>query len=626
MVLIFGITRVNAQLACATLDAGPDVTIDCSTPCTDLTASIIGLPNTNTASYIVAEPACPLPPITGGNPSNITIDDRWSNVINLPFQFTYFQNTYNQVVVAANGQVSFNLGLAGTFNGWAINPGDLIPNNQPNFPLNTIYGAFHDLDPSINPSADKINYLTTGTAPYRQFVVNFNNVRHFGSSCTGFFTTQQIILYESLNVIEVNLIDKPACTAWNDGLAVVGIMGNNLSEFAVPPGRNTGVWTATNETWRFLPNGPQDPNTVFEWTDQLGNVIGNNLTVNVCPAAGTSTYTASISFQLPNGTTHVLDDDVVVTKTGTGNIVIDLGPDIDSCSTAPILLDADTGDPNVVYEWFLNGNPLGAFGPTYTVTFPNSGIYSVDAYDPADPACVVSDSIEVNYYPQPVIDSPPLDLCDNGALGGVFDLTVNDAIVRGAQDPNFQISYYNTQLDAEGGINPIVPANAYPIGGSWETIWVRIQEPSGLCYAVDSFIIGTVAATQPASPTYICDQDGDGQVTLNLNATYSASILNGQNPLDFTVTYHDNPGDAGTGNNPLPTPYTITVSPMTMYARVVNNHVANCFAVTQFDIIIESIPGVGTPPDPLVSCDPDSDGYTEFTLHDADFAITGGDP
>ncbi|MFT4802692.1 MAG: hypothetical protein ACI93N_002473, partial [Flavobacteriaceae bacterium] len=310
LLLLFLPKNSYSQLSCVTLDAGTDVNLDCTQPCTDLTAFIIGLPSQNTSSYIIADPVCSLPPISGGLVTSINADDEWSNAISLPFDFTYYENTYNQIVVGGNGQVSFDSSLAGQYNGWNSAPTDIIPVTNSNFPLNTIYGAFHDLDVSVTGNPNQINYLESGTAPYRIFVVNFDNVSHF--SCNNLETSQQIVLYESLNVVEVNIIDKPTCTTWNDGLATLAIMGNDLTQFSVPIGRNTSVWTAANETWRFIPDGPQDPNTTIEWLDPSGAVVGTGETVTVCPTSGSSIYTVQITFQLPDGTSHTISDQVIV--------------------------------------------------------------------------------------------------------------------------------------------------------------------------------------------------------------------------------------------------------------------------------------------------------------------------
>src|SRR5690606_8600446 len=188
-----------------------------------------------------------------------------------------------------------------------------------------------------------------------------------------------------------------------------------------------------------------------------------------------------------------------------------------------------------------------------------------------------------------------IDICDDGSNPGIFDLTENDDDVRGGQDPLFNITYHNTQLEAEGGTNPIIPANAYPIVGSSETIWVRIEEPTGLCYAVDSFEITFATATAtPPGPYGMCDLNSDGQEPLNLNDTFDAIILNGQDPLEFTVTYHANASDAVLGINPLPQPYIVTGS-VFIYARVENNAVSTCFATTHFNIYYRPNPSPTLP-------------------------------
>ena len=80
------------------LDAGFDMFIDCETFCTDLVADYIALPNLDTTSYQIQGPLCDLPPVTGGAPTNLTIDDVWSDVIALPFEFNFYGNSYTNVV------------------------------------------------------------------------------------------------------------------------------------------------------------------------------------------------------------------------------------------------------------------------------------------------------------------------------------------------------------------------------------------------------------------------------------------------------------------------------------------------------------------------------------------------
>ncbi|MBX2829532.1 MAG: gliding motility-associated C-terminal domain-containing protein [Flavobacteriaceae bacterium] len=381
---------------CSILNAGEDTTIDCGEECITLEAGVIAIPEVDTSSYTINGPICDLPPIDGGTPTNLVIDDTWSSIIDIGFDFSFFGNEYSQMVVAANGQISFDLSLADDFNGWSIDPEDLIPVADDSFPLNTIYGAFHDLNPAVNPDPARINYFVTGDAPFRIFVLNYNTVPHFGGACQDtFFTSQQILLYESLNVIDVNLINKPTCPDWNDGLAVVGIMGNNLSEFSVPPTRNTGVWEAQNENWRFVPSGNPSTTATIEWQDESGTVIANTLEVEVCPTEET-TYTAILTYDAPGGT-QVFTDDITITPSD-ADFSLELGDDRAFCDTPSfeIVPELEGDTTGATYLW-SNGET------TPTITVSTSDTYSVDV---TVGNCTQTDSIAVTFLVSPdcVID------------------------------------------------------------------------------------------------------------------------------------------------------------------------------------------------------------------------------
>ncbi|HNP69105.1 MAG TPA: hypothetical protein PKH16_14455, partial [Aequorivita sp.] len=312
-------------------------------------------------------------------------------------------------------------------------------------------------------------------------------------------------------------------------------------------------------------------------------------------------------------------------------------PDAFDCSIVQtVACDGDTEildatNPNALgYQWFFE-NPIGSgtFSPfvpaetSPTLAVTTTGNYKAEIYLPL--GVTDSEFFDVIFYPQPVIASPPQDLyiCDDGTSPGIFDLTENDDDVRGTQDPLFNITYHHSQLEAMDGTNPIVPANAYPIVGSSETIWVRIEEPNATCYAIDSFEItfASATATAPPSPHRLCDIGGNGQEPINLNTTFDTIILNGQNPSEYTVTYHDNPADAIAGINALPQPYIVTGS-IFIFARVQNNISSGCFATTQFNLILGPQP-VANPAVDLYQCDYGTTAGV-FNLTDNDANILGG--
>ena len=339
-----------------------DQTVTCNNPCVDLVADY--LHTGETTQYDVSSiPYAPPYAFTGGTSAFVGTDDIFSGLINIPFDFCFYGNTYNQLVIGANGLISFDISLANTTCNWSYSA--TIPSTPTiTGPYeNAIHGAYHDIDPSV---AGDINYAVLGTAPCRTFVVNFSNTAHF--SCTNLLTTQQIVIYETTNAIEVYIEDKPTCTTWNSGNALIGIQNIGATQGIAPPARNTGPWTATQEAWRFTPSGIS--NYVVEWFDNAGVSLGFGDTLNVC-TQNQDNYTAEITYTNCNGT--------VVTETTTNTVFVDntsgqisnlgLLDTIKSCTT-PVTVNADNNLDS--YQWNTGET-------TSSIIVANSGNYILDA-------------------------------------------------------------------------------------------------------------------------------------------------------------------------------------------------------------------------------------------------------
>lgn len=289
---------------CPSIDAGEDVAMpECTTPCTPITLEAEFFEAGATTSYEV----CSIdfnPPyaFNTGTPIFVNQDDIYSGVVNLPFNFCFYGNTYSQLVVGANGVISFNAAYANQFCPWAFNQN--VPNA--NLPLNAIFGAYHDMDPSICGS---VRYGVLGVAPCRVFVVNFDQVCHF--SCTNLRTTQQIVLYETTNAIEVYIDSKPTCPGWNSGNAVIGIQNANGTQGITPDSRQTGSWSANNEAWRFTPNGPSI--VEVNWYAQGPVLLGTGSTMEVCPTETSESFVAEAVYSRCDGTQITVADIVTVT-------------------------------------------------------------------------------------------------------------------------------------------------------------------------------------------------------------------------------------------------------------------------------------------------------------------------
>ena len=298
--------NTTAQLTgCASIDLGSDLSVDCADGCVPLSANVQQVGQT-TQYEIISIPNNPPYPYDQGTVAFVGNDDIWSEAIDLPFDFCFFGNTYDEIVVGANGVLSFDLWLAGGDCAWAFD--QQMPNAVGVPYQNSINGAYHDIDPSLG---GEIRYAVLGDYPCRTFIVSFYNVPHY--QCNSIYTTQQIVLYETTNIIDVYIEDKPSCNSWNSGNAVIGIQNPAGTIAYVPPNRNTGSWSASNEAWRFSPSGA----SVYEvtWYDEEGAEIATGDNVEICPTQST-TYTAEVVYDICDGTQVVETDEIFVEMLG----------------------------------------------------------------------------------------------------------------------------------------------------------------------------------------------------------------------------------------------------------------------------------------------------------------------
>ncbi|MFZ4436004.1 MAG: T9SS type A sorting domain-containing protein [Flavobacterium psychrophilum] len=200
-----------------------------------------------------------------------TQDDRCSDLIPLGFNFDFYGNTYNQVVVSTNGYIDFRSEMANGFSPFSFS--QTIPNVS--FPVkNSILGCYQDLNNSNGEGT--ITYGITGVAPYRKFVVLFDNNSLF--ACNASKSSFQMILYETLNTIDIQLIDKQTCTSLS-GSAVTGLINSAGDAGISPAGRNNGSWTAFHEGWRFTKYNSSSAYLFAKCDDDADGLVSFNLNV-----------------------------------------------------------------------------------------------------------------------------------------------------------------------------------------------------------------------------------------------------------------------------------------------------------------------------------------------------------
>lgn len=356
-----------------------------------------------------------------------------------------------------------------------------------------------------------------------------------------------------------------------------------------------------------LPAGTQ----IAFYADDL--LVGQSATVNDIPIGGSESgnITLTIPESVPNSFTlkMVVDDD----GTGTGavlefneennefeiEILLGVTPTVNpydnlqKCDTnndgfeifdltivGGQMLDDQT---DVLVRYYTDqsdanaGNNNNINNPgAYTNQSSPQTIY-VRMEDPAN--CFIVASFTIEIVPPALLsyELPDLEQCSpNLAINGItVDLTQNiDAILNGADPNDFDISFHTTQVNAMSGASPLPNPVAYVNTTNPETIWVRMVDEDG-CVLYGSFDIIIVPAAEmdySLPDLEFCSPDMDATgVIINLTENQDA-ILNGNNPDDYTITYHTALNDAINGLNPIATPenYQNMSSPQTIWVRMIS--------------------------------------------------------
>ena len=270
---------------------GPDQTLPCGVGSTILTADVsqcgTGINPKQTTNYLVSNIPYTAQANTGTN--LFMTDDSQQGPFQIGFNFCFFGQTYTQFWIGSNGWISFTGGQPTTFTSQPIPTGNAL------VPKNCIMGPWQDWHPGIG---GQIRYQTSGVAPCRKLTVSWIGVPMF--QCTGSQGTFHIVIYESSNVIENYIQDKPACIQWQGGTAVQGIHNAAGTIGIAVPGRNSTAWVTNNDAYRWSPSGPT-VNPTLTWY-QVGNPlpIGTGPSIAVNPPAGGAQYTCQLVYPICN--------------------------------------------------------------------------------------------------------------------------------------------------------------------------------------------------------------------------------------------------------------------------------------------------------------------------------------
>lgn len=195
----------------------------------------------------------------------------------------FFWKNYNSLLVGSNGLVSFDVSTAGAYCTYVITP----PVPSASYPRAIIMGVYNDIDPRYGSSTRRIQYTTVGTAPCRQFIVSFEGIAYYNSTCAGTYANYQIVLNESTNIVEVQIQNHNGCSSTNSGRGIIGIQNYDRTVAYAAPARNAVTFSTTrNEAWRFTPTDTTNP-----FRRMIVHLFENGTLVD---------YPSSLLFTIPN--------------------------------------------------------------------------------------------------------------------------------------------------------------------------------------------------------------------------------------------------------------------------------------------------------------------------------------
>ncbi|REE25090.1 gliding motility-associated-like protein [Winogradskyella pacifica] len=346
-----------------------------------------------------------------------------------------------------------------------------------------------------------------------------------------------VAYYETLAAAE-NEIDPVDAEAYTN-VSILGALANPQTLFAVVIDTDTGCVDMVTLTIRVMPNPTPTP------SDQLPNL-------ELCDAINTGDGVEVFD----------LTENEILILNGEAGVTASYYEDID---------DANSG---------TNAIP----DPTqYTnIDTPNQQIYVRVTNDVTGCYTLVDFTISVHPLPEvvAVTDFIQCELFTDGIDN--FDLTTKDVEVLNGQDPTqFIVSYHANLADAEVGMNGLV--SLYTNTSNPQQIFVTITNiVTGCLISTQSFNIEVQEAAQ-ANPNMdpIVYETCDDNMETDDNPTNDSAqfdlttrdpeVLDGQDPLNYMVTYYATQEEADLKVNPLPTLYENTTNPQVIYARVDND-------------------------------------------------------
>ena len=248
--------------------------------------------------------------------------------------------------------------------------------------------------------------------------------------------------------------------------------------------------------------------------------------------------------------------------------------------------------PGGIYTWLQDGLtiPTPLVNP-YELEINEDGLYEVIIELTTGDCDVIEGEANIEYFQNPTINDVSLFQCDeDGIVDGltIFNLEEADESLTDL-DPNLNVTYYYTFLDAENNIDPITNT-AFSNTSNPEIIYAQIINSIAGCSSIVqvSLEVSTTQIQDYVVDT-VCDdidsEDGINDFDLDTITTEMQAINAIAFPISFYATYED----ALLEQNQLTSPYTNT-NPYSqiIFARAEDDNA--CYGISEVTLNISPLP------------------------------------
>lgn len=270
-----------------------------------------------------------------------------------------------------------------------------------------------------------------------------------------------------------------------------------------------------------------------------------------------------------------------------------------------------TGD----YSWTLNGIEIytGKDLSLTNVDLSDSGTYelTIEVVDDCNDVIIYQGKFYANVYVPPsvtqnyIFEQCDIDLDPTDGIT-LFNLTDKDEEIKGL-NTDYLVQYYPSLTDLDNDIPIINPANYSAQTNS--TIYFKLTNPLTGCFdtgELNLFVYATSLDSYDAM--FVCENDisTDPLVTMGSGTGNFDFELQRQRILDLfaapdiSVGLYRTIDDAQTSLNPLEG--LLELTSQTIFVKITNETSSNCISVGSFEAVVNELPLLPEPSDPVILC------------------------